>query len=204
MSNDMEHTGGDEVAPEELVRRFQGGEEAAFDDLMRRFQRQMYNLAYRMLDNGEEANDLTQEIFIKVYRSIAKFRGESSFSTWLHAVALNLCRNRRRQLRRLSEFEAVSLDNPGHGETDGLPMQMAAPDTPPDKMLERTEIRHLVERTVAGLPEDFAAVVVMRDIQDMSYEEIAAALDCSMGTVKSRLSRGRLMVAEKLKRIYRR
>jgi RNA polymerase sigma-70 factor (ECF subfamily) len=185
----------------ELAQRFRGGDERAFDELVLMFQGQIFGLAYRLLNNNrEDADDAAQEIFVKVYRSISKFRGDAGFSTWLYTIAVNTCRSRMRKTKRRSSFEVRIADRPGT-EDDDYPEPVAVDHgSLPDKVLQMKELRRNVARVVADLPGDFATVMVMRDLQDMSYEEISVALGCSMGTVKSRICRARVMAREKLKR----
>jgi RNA polymerase sigma-70 factor (ECF subfamily) len=170
---------------------------AAFDELVRVFQGPIYNLAYRMVNDREDAKDLTQEVFVKMYRSIGKFRGDSKFSTWLYAIAANTCRSGLRRTGRIARFETVRLDDTGpDGEQSGGIDPVDGTDSPGER-LERDEVRQQVGEAVAALPEDFRAIIIMRDMQGLSYEDVAEALQCSMGTVKSRLFRAR----EKLKEI---
>ena len=183
-----------------MVREAQRGEPRAFDDLVREFQGQMYNLAFRMTNNAEDAADLTQEIFVKVYRSLGKFRGESQFSTWLHAVAANTCRSGLRKLRRIAWFETHSLDEVRGEDDDRRTLEPADPGSGPAENAQRHEKAEEIGAAVAALPEDFRMVLVMRDIQGASYEEMAKALRLSIGTVKSRLCRARFKVKEELVR----
>lgn len=186
--------------PEDLVRRFRGGDPRAFDDLVLTFQARVFGIAYRMVNRYEEAADLTQEIFVKVYRSLPKFRGESSFSTWLFAIALNMCRTGRRRMRRRAEHEVQTLTEAEPNSANGIAMDWASS---PVELLKRKEIRDLVQNCLAALPPEFRAVMVLRDVQGMSGEETAAILDCSLGTVKSRLSRARLQMRKALKAIVK-
>jgi RNA polymerase sigma-70 factor, ECF subfamily len=181
---------------EELARRFRCGESAAFDGLLHAYQSRIFNLAYRILNSFEDAEETTQEIFVKVHSSIDRFEGRCKFGTWLYAVAVNMCRNRLRQIRRRSSVEVRSLDVPG----DGKPLEASTSDaeSAPAQM-ERAEMLKLVERCISELPVEFSSVVVLRDVQGMSYEEVAVALGCSLGTVKSRLARARHAVQEKLR-----
>ncbi|MEI6808835.1 MAG: sigma-70 family RNA polymerase sigma factor [bacterium] len=183
---------------EEFAGRFRKGDERAFDGLVRSFQSRIFNLAFRILNSYEDADEATQEIFVKAHRSIGDFEGRCKFGTWLYTVGVNVCRNRLRQSKRRAAFEVRSLDNvdvPG-----GLPVEASTPVRDcPDGQLERVEMMKLVEKCIAELPAEFAEVIVMRDLQGMSYEEVAAGLDCSLGTVKSRLSRARQAVKEKLR-----
>lgn len=188
----------DKVRVDRLAARFKGGDAGAFDELVLIFQRPVFNLAYRMLNNYEEANDAVQEIFVKVYRSIGKFKGRSSFSTWLYAVAANICRNRLRRIKRISTFEVRTSDLRSAGDNDCREPVAVDPCPAPDRTAELSDIKRSVEKAVASLQPDFASVIVMKDIQNMRYEEIAETLGCSLGTVKSRLSRARMMMKEKL------
>ena len=187
----------DEAQVAALVRRARDGDAGAFDALVRMFAASMFNLAYRMTNSREDADDLTQEVFVKLYRTIGQFRGESRFSTWLYALAANTCRSGLRRLRRIAGAETVRLDA---NEEEGRPRHSEAvdPGDGPVKGLERREILNAVEAAVAELPEEFRIVVVLRDLQGLSYEEMAEALDCSMGTIKSRLARGRIRVRDRL------
>ncbi|MBN1675634.1 MAG: sigma-70 family RNA polymerase sigma factor [Kiritimatiellae bacterium] len=189
--------------PEELARQFQEGNERAFDKLVFAFRRPMFNLAYRMLNDYEEATDLTQEIFVKMYRALGKFQGASSFATWLYAIAANTCRTRLRRRRRVAQHEVPAFDGVEPAGTDEPGNPGPRPAASPSELLQRKEIRQLVQDAVATLPLDFRPVIIMRDIQGLSYEQIALSLGCSLGTVKSRLSRARVMVKERLERIYR-
>ena len=182
---------------EEYARRFRIGDAQAFDGVVRTFQLRIFNLAYRILNNHEDAEEVTQEIFVKAHKSIGEFQGRCKFGTWLHAVAVNVCRNRLRQTKRRTVFEMCSFD--GAEDPGQLPVEPATSrEEAPAAQLERAELMKLVQKCISELPVDFSAVLVMRDVQGMSYEEVAEALGCSLGTVKSRLARGRQAVKEKL------
>jgi RNA polymerase sigma-70 factor (ECF subfamily) len=193
-------------APEEhvarLVEEAKGGSMAAFDELIRLFQTRIFNLAYRMVNNREDAGDLTQEIFVKLYRSLDKFRGQSRFSTWLYAVAANHCRSGLRKSRRIGFFESRSLDEPlDAAENDARhALEPVDPGASPATSLEHRELGERIGAVVAGLPEELRAVLVLRDMQGLEYEELARVLDCSLGTVKSRLWRARFRVKNELER----
>ncbi|MEI6211485.1 MAG: sigma-70 family RNA polymerase sigma factor [bacterium] len=193
-------------APEEHVARLveaaRAGSMAAFDELIRLFQTRIFNLAYRMVNNREDAGDLTQEIFVKLYRSLNKFRGQSRFSTWLYAVAANHCRSGLRKSRRIGFFESRSLDEPlDAAEGDARhAVEPVDPGASPATSLEHRELGARIGAVVAGLPEDLRSVLVLRDMQGLEYEELARVLNCSLGTVKSRLWRARFRVKEALER----
>lgn len=184
-----------------LVTRAQSGERQALDELIRRFQKPMYNLAFRMVNNREDADDLTQEIFVRMVRAIDKFRGESEFGTWLYALAANICRSGLRRLRRVASFEVVRLDEVQvQADSDRPPMEAVDPAELPGKTMERKEVAQRIQEIVAALPEELKTILILRDMQGLAYEEIAAALGCNMGTVKSRLFRARLAAKAKLSR----
>ena len=204
MSKDIEATmGEEEVAGEKLAARFRRGDLQAFDDIVKYYQQRIFNMAYRMLNQYEEAADLTQEIFVKMHRSIDTFRGESSFTTWVYAIAVNMGRNKLRSFRHRPALNAISTDAPLETEDGAVGMELPDPGILPREQVERDEVRRELEGCLAKLPPEFAAALVMRDLQHMTYAEIAAAMQCSLGTVKSRIARGRLLAMEKLKKIYR-
>lgn len=187
-----------ELDAEALVRRAQAGDEAAFDGLVRMFQGQIFNLAYRMVNNAADAGDIAQEVFVRAYRAIGKFRGESKFSTWLYALASNTCRSELRRLRRRAGFEIVEGGKGGPDEPP--PREAVDPADSPALKMERTEVMGQIQECIATLPEEFRLAMVMCDAQGMSYEDAAGAMGCSIGTVKSRLFRARTAMKDKLVR----
>jgi RNA polymerase sigma-70 factor (ECF subfamily) len=187
-----------------LVKEARSGSMEAFDELIRLFQDRIYNLAYRMVNNHADASDLTQEIFVKLHRSLGKFRGQSRFSTWLHAVAANHCRTGLRKSRRIGFHESRSLDeplDPGEGDARRA-IEPQDPGATPATALEHRELGERIGAVVAALPEDLRAVLVLRDVQGLEYEEIARALGCELGTVKSRLWRARFRVKDELEQSH--
>lgn len=200
--NSRTHADADVPDIEQLARRFKDGDMGAFDELVGACESRVFNLAYRIVNNYDDATELTQDVFVKVYRSIGKFRGNSRFTTWLYSITANSCLNRLRRKKRISFFEARSLDDTGEDESRKTPiLQAVDPNPNPSETHRRTEFTKLVENSIAGLPADFRTVIVMRDLQGMAYEEISVALSCSLGTVKSRLSRARNMTKDKLQRL---
>lgn len=184
----------------ELVNRVKAGKITAFDDLVRLFQKPIFNLAFRMINNYEAAQDITQEVFMKAFRSLGQFKGASLFSTWLYAIAVNTCRNQRQAAQRKSFFEVRGRECGENGQ--GGKDLMVDPAPGPDTHVERNETRQAIQNVIAGLSEEFATAIILRDIQDMSYEQIAEVLGCSLGTVKSRISRARWLVREQLEAHY--
>lgn len=181
-----------------LVERVLDNDLAAFEQLVSRYQNKITGYAARMLNDSTEAEDVAQETFIKAYRSLASFRGESSFSTWLYRIATNLCIDRVRKIKR-SPKPAYSLDEPFDKEEDKGGRELPDMTYEPSLSIEREEVRRQVRETVAEMPEKLRAVIVMCDIQGMSYENIAQVLGVPLGTVKSRLFHARADLARRLK-----
>ncbi len=174
-----------------FIERAQAGDLEAFDRLVIRHQQQVFAVSLRMLGNDEEAKDIAQEVFIRAYRAIGTFRHDAKFSTWVIAITLNLCRNRRRWWARRRRFIVTSLEAPRDTE-EGTRIQEVADPTPgPAVAMERREKREQLLKTLQMLEEPFRNVVVLRDLQGYSYEEIAQMLGIRAGTVKSRLNRAR-------------
>jgi RNA polymerase sigma-70 factor (ECF subfamily) len=177
-------------APEEdaLVTALCRGVEEAFEILIQRYEQPVYNLVCRLLNDPSDAADIVQEVFLKVFRNIGSFRGNSSLKTWIYRIAVNEAYNHRRWFSRHQRQE-VAL-----GREDGLPSyadSVADPAPTPFDQAAGHETRALVEKALEKLNPKFRAAVVLRDIEDLSYEEIAAVLEISLGTVKSRILRGR-------------
>jgi len=187
------------VDVDDLVRAAQAGDRGAFTQLVNVFSGPMYNLAYRMAGNADDAADLTQEIFVKLYRSIGQFRYRSKFSTWLCSLAANTCRSGMRKLGRRRDRERLCLDDDAG---DGNLREPMDPGDQPDRSMERREKQATIERAIAALPEAFRTIIILRDVQGMAYEEIAEALSCSIGTVKSRLARARMRARDQLMLVH--
>jgi len=181
-----------------LVERALSQDLAAFEQLVARYQNRIMGFVARMLNDREEAEDVTQEVFIKAYRSLDSFRGASSFSTWLYRIAQNLCIDRARKRKR-SPQQAYSLDEPINKDEDSGGREIADFSTEPSLGVEREELRRQVRHTVAEMPEKLRSVLVMCDIQGMAYEDIAKTLECPIGTVKSRLFHARADLARRLR-----
>jgi len=182
----------------EWVRRAQNGDTAAFEAVVNAFSGRMYNLAYRISGNAEDAADLTQEIFVKLYRTLDKFAWRSSFSTWLYALAANTCRSGMRRLRRISSAEVVHLDAGKRGEPNPASADTIENRPGPSENAEMSDLADKIHAAIGELDEDFRLAIVLRDIQGLSYDEIAEVVGCSIGTVKSRLARARLKVRDML------
>ncbi len=181
-----------------LVRRLRERDEQAFKEAVRLYQHKVYNLVYRMVGNREEAEDVAQEVFVTVLKSIDTFRGDSKFSTWLYRIAANHTKNRMKYLGRraynsTSELtDATEREAQGKSDTAGFKTQIAAPDA----VLEGLQMEQLVQEAIASLDEEHRVLVVLRDIESLSYEEIGAITGLNEGTVKSRLHRARMALKD--------
>ena len=172
-----------------LVARLRTGDPRAFEDLVIAHQHRVFGVALRMLGNAAEAEEIAQETFLRAHRAVATFRGEAKVSTWLYGIASRLC------LNRLGAGER-RLTRGGDRELDRLP----EPAADPAADLERSEVEQALHRAIAELPDDRRIVVVLRDLEGLSYDEIATALDLELGTVRSRLHRARMDLKDKLER----
>jgi RNA polymerase sigma-70 factor, ECF subfamily len=169
----------------------QKGNADAFEVLVERHQKKMLNIAFRMMGDYDEACDVAQEAFLAAYKSIKKFKAEARFSTWLYRIVINYSKNRLKQIRGRERRERISLDDSGEVKTEGTLNQSLADCINPGTYLEMREREAQVQKCIASLDEDYREVLVLRDIQGFSYEEIRDILKIPDGTVKSRLSRAR-------------
>ncbi len=172
------------MTDEELVRLIKKGNKTAFDDLVNGYSSRVINIAYSLLGDREEALDAAQEIFIKVYKNIANFRGESSVSTWIYRIAKNVCTDFLRKRKAV----IISLDD---DKDDEQKIEIPDETSSPEEVFERKEKITLVRTAIASLDENQRTVITLFDINGLSYEEIATVLRCPVGTVKSRLYRAR-------------
>lgn len=167
------------------VLQAQAGDAAAFESLVSEYQTRLYHTCLRMMSNPEDARDMAQEILIKVWRSLPNFKGDSSFSTWLYRVAVNTCLDELRRRKKVQHTSMEALAESGWEPTD--------PEA--EHLLELALNRDLLNGALRELPDDFRAVIVLRDVNGLAYEEIAQVLDCPIGTVRSRLNRARKLLA---------
>lgn len=187
-----------DIADKQLVELTQRGDQRAFSQLVAKYQKKVFNLCFRFLDDYEEAKDMTQEIFVRVFRSIKNFRQEASFSTWLYYIACNTCKNKLRNWK--SQPNITSLDQTIETEDDEMTMEVQDKSCPdPSREAETSELQEKVQRAIQSLNSEHREVIILRDIQGFSYDEIAASLGCNLGTVKSRISRARLELKDMLK-----
>jgi RNA polymerase sigma-70 factor (ECF subfamily) len=180
---------------QELVRRVQAGDQSAFNLLVLKYQHRVLKLVGRFVNDPTEAEDVAQEAFLKAYRALASFRGDSAFYTWLYRIAINTAKNALvSQRRRPVDFD-LDLQDPDQYERQA---RLKEADTP-EGVLLTDEIRTVVEEAMEQLPEDLRTAIVLRELEGLSYEEIAEAMDCPVGTVRSRIFRAREAIDKKLK-----
>jgi RNA polymerase sigma-70 factor, ECF subfamily len=177
-----------------VVAAFLGGEERAFQELVERYQTRLLNFVYRTIGDRERAEDLVQEVFIRVYRHLHRFDRSKKFSTWVYTIASNLAKNelRNRSRNPLVLFQALKAS----WQDEERPLDFEDPASRPDDLYRKRHLRELVEDSVAKLPEHHRQVFVLRELEGKSYEEIAEITSCNLGTVKSRLNRARNSFAE--------
>jgi RNA polymerase sigma-70 factor, ECF subfamily len=181
-----------------LIRAFQNGEKAAFDALVLRYKERVFNLCIRFLGDYHEAEDTAQDVFVKVYNSLKKFRFESSFFTWLYRIAVNSCKNRVNSLEFRFRKSNARIDISDDALKGFERENMADQPLNPAAELQNKEMMKILQKAINSLPSDQKAVVILRDIQGMSYEEITDITGFKLGTIKSRLSRARNSLREKL------
>jgi RNA polymerase sigma-70 factor (ECF subfamily) len=176
----------------EMIENCKAGDEKAFAEIVFHYQKKVFNIAYRMLGNLEEAKDLAQEVFISVFESIKDLKEEAKFDAWLTQITLNHCRNRWKYLKRRQYFNSDSLDDPVETEDGNMPRAIVDPSENPETLYEKKMIQQFVQRGLLKLKEDQRELLVLRDLQGFSYEEMGVLLGLPVGTIKSKLHRARM------------
>jgi RNA polymerase sigma-70 factor (ECF subfamily) len=182
-----------------LVKRVQRGDKTAFDLLVRKYQHKVVKLVLRYVRNPAEAEDIAQEAFIKAYRALPQFRGDSAFYTWMYRIAINTAKNSLASRDRSPIAYDLDLNDPE--ESHHVQTKLQDPDTP-EGMALTEEIRQIVNSAIEGLPEELKTAIVLRELDGLSYEEIAAAMDCPVGTVRSRIFRAREAIDKRLREVF--
>lgn len=179
-----------------LIKKSKKGDIFAFEELINNYEKKAYNIAYRMMNNEEDAKDMTQEALIKIYKSIKSFREESTFSTWLYRIVTNVCLD---ELRRRKKMETIPLEINTEGDKGTIRFEIGADEETPEDLYEQAELRQVILSMINSLKEDYRTVIILRDMQGFSYEEISIILGCSLGTIKSRINRARNALKDKLR-----
>ena len=181
------------ATPDTLIARCLSGDQAAWDAIVRQNWRKVFNVAYKFVGKHEEAEDLTQDIFLKIFKALATFDRRANFQTWIVSISRNLCIDHYRSVRK----ERMTIAR----EVDTNDLQPASTDRTPYAAAEHQDLRVMLRQALQTLPETLRTAVVLRDLQELSYQEIADKLQLPEGTVKSRINRGRLELARQLKRL---
>ena len=182
-----------------LVKRVQRGDKTAFDLLVRKYQHKVVKLVLRYVRNPAEAEDIAQEAFIKAYRALPQFRGDSAFYTWMYRIAINTAKNSLASRDRSPIAYDLDLTDPE--ESHSVQTKLQDPDTP-EGMALTEEIRGIVNSAIEGLPEELKTAIVLRELDGLSYEGIAAAMECPVGTVRSRIFRAREAIDKRLREVF--
>ena len=186
---------GERSIDQALVERVQGGDKAAFDILVQKYQSKIIQLAYRYVHDQDEAMDVAQEAFIKAYKALGRFRGDSAFYTWIYRIAINTAKNHLvASSRRPPRADIDAVDAEQYDSATGLKEYAT-----PERMLLKDEIKETIAGAIENLPDDLRTAITLRELEGMSYEEIAQAMECPIGTVRSRIFRARDAIDGKLK-----
>ena len=182
---------------EKLLERLRARDERAFNELVKAYERRVFGLVFRMLNNRAEAEDLTQEVFVQVFKAIGTFRGESKLSTWIYRIAVNLCKNRAKYLRVRHAGEQDQLED----MAERLPLSQArnanvAQVARPDEAMAGRQVEEIVRQAISEVEENFRECLILCDVEELSYEEIAEITGLPVGTVKSRIFRARAQLRE--------
>ena len=184
----------------EVIECCKAGDKKAFAEIVLHYQKRVFNIAYRMLGNMEEAKDIAQEVFLTVFESVKDLREEVKFGAWLTQITLNHCRNRWKYLKRRQYFNSDSYEDPMEVEEGVMPSSVAHSSDNPESLYEKKMIQQFIQKGLLKLKEDQRELLVLRDLQGFSYEEIGRLLQLSEGTVKSKLHRARMNLKEILGR----
>ncbi|MCK4259858.1 MAG: sigma-70 family RNA polymerase sigma factor [Halanaerobiales bacterium] len=189
------------VSDRKLIEMFNKGNDEVrggiFEEIVKRYQKKVYNTTYRMMGNPEDANDLAQEVFIRVYQNLHRFQWKASFSTWLFTITSNICRDELRKRQR--RLKTQSLSDPIKLKDGEVEREIADDSMTPEKISDHRELRNEIQEVINQLPPEQKEVIVLREFQGFSYEEIAEVSGIAVGTVKSRISRARRSIRKNLK-----
>ena len=185
---------GDKNIDQALVERVQRGDKHAFDLLVKKYQQRIMNVLTRFLSNPEDVMDITQEAFIKAYRALPTFRGDSAFYTWLYRIAINTAKNHLVAQNRRPTQGLVDSEEAEQYEGADLLRENATPE----QLMQKEQVQQVIHRAFEDLPDDLRTAISLRELEGMSYEEIAEAMDCPIGTVRSRIFRAREAIDKKL------
>lgn len=186
----------------ELISLCKKGDIVAFEALVNKHQKRMFNIAYRMTGNYEDACEIAQDAFVSAYRNIKNFEEKARFSTWLYAIVINLTKNHIKQLKSLGKYGCLSIDDPIAADDGEIKIEIASNEPSALERLEEKDIQERVQECISRLNIEYRDIIILRDINGFSYEEIGNMLNIPDGTVKSRLSRAREAIKDCLKKIF--
>ena len=193
-----------EISPnvgKEVIEGCKAGDREAFEKIVLFYQKRVFNYAYRMVGNMEEAKELAQEVFVSVFESIKSLRDDAKFEGWLKQITVNHCRNRWKYLKRRHYFNTDSMDDPIETEDGEVTKSFADPSDTPDTAYEKKMVQEWIQKGLLRLKEDQRELIVLRHLQELSYDEMGKCLNLPEGTVKSKLHRARMDLKEQLERM---
>ena len=193
MSNDIS-----QASDAELIERFNRGEKEVFGILAERYSGRAYQIAYGVLGNREDAQEVAQDVFVRIYKALPRFRGDARFSTWMYRIAMNLARNKYRWNKTRGSQKKVSLEATQEEEENSYGIQVPAGEPSPDKQADLTEFQQNVMNEIQNLPPLYKEALILRNVEELSYEQIAEVLNCKLGTIKSRIARAREELRKRL------
>lgn len=199
MSRNSKTTKRPERGDNDLIKSFLADDISAFDSLVTKYKDMIFNLCFRIVNDYDDANDCAQETFIKVYNNLKSFRFQSNFSTWLYRIAINTCRNRLASTGNRMRKKMLRIDSPADPAGDPVDIHDCSFD--PDTVFEKNEQARQIHQAIDSLPEELKILVVLRDLEGNSYEEVADITGVNLGTVKSRLARARHLLREALREV---
>ncbi len=183
----------------ELVSLCRKGNVDSFERIVKKYQKNLWNIIYRILNNYEEANEIVQEAFICAYKGLKDFRGDAKFSTWLYRIAINLSRNRLRKMKKKRYYEKFSIDNLSENDGTFIRRKLICNKPLAVEIAEKKELKEKISECISLLEDEFKEVLILRDIEGLTYSEIENILNIPEGTVKSRLSRARKFIIEQMR-----
>jgi RNA polymerase sigma-70 factor, ECF subfamily len=201
MDDRINQQGAEEQPEIAWIRAFLANEPGAFDQLVLRHKDRVFNLCYRLLGDYQEADDCAQEVFVKVFRSLKNFRFQARFSTWIYAIAVNTCKNRLKSTHYRLWKKMLRLDPPAEAYDGAGVLDIADPAPSPLVQLVTREQGQRLQKAIDGLPQEAKTIVILRDVEGLSYEEIAEITGYHLGTVKSKLARARQQLRDWLQEI---
>ena len=190
----------DQLSDAEIVQRFKDGEHHLFDKLVERYSSRAYQIAYGVLGTREDAEEVAQDVFIRIYKALPKFRGDSEFTTWMYRIAMNLARNKYRYNKSRGANRKISMQETIDDSDSRTIIQVPEPRLSPDNEVGLDEFQKDIMREIDNLPPLYRDALVLRNVDEMSYEQIAEVLDCKLGTIKSRIARAREELRRRLEK----